>query len=161
LEGAWTPNPTRWDMGYLDMLFGNEWEMTKSPAGAYQWTPKEATDNNQAPAADDPSKRVPIIMTTADMSMRMDPICEPIARRFHENPEELADAFARARFKLTHRDMGPRSRYLGPEVPAEELIWQDPVPVVDHKLIDEKDIASLKSKILASGLSVSQLVSTA
>jgi catalase-peroxidase len=161
LEGAWTPNPTRWDTGYLDMLFGNEWELTKSPAGAYQWTPKEATDNNQAPAPDDPSKRVPIIMTTADMSMRMDPIYEPIARRFHKNPEALADAFARAWFKLTHRDMGPRSRYLGPEVPAEELIWQDPVPEVDHELIDAQDIADLKGKILASGLSVSQLVSTA
>jgi catalase-peroxidase len=161
LEGAWTPNPTQWDMGYLDMLFGNEWELTKSPAGAYQWTPKEATDNNQAPAADDPSKRVPIIMTTADMSMRMDPIYEPIARRFHENPQELAEAFTRAWFKLTHRDMGPRSRYLGPEVPKEELLWQDPVPAVDHELIDAQDIADLKGKILASGLSVSQLVSTA
>ena len=161
LEGAWTPTPTQWDNSYLDMLFGNEWELTKSPAGAWQWTPKEATDNNLAPAADDPSKRVPIIMTTADMSMRMDPIYEPIARRFHENPEELADAFARAWFKLTHRDMGPRSRYLGPEVPAEELIWQDPVPAVDHELIDAQDIAALKGKVLASGLSVSQLVSTA
>jgi catalase-peroxidase len=161
LEGAWTPTPTQWDNSYLDMLFGNEWELTKSPAGAYQWTPKEATDNNLAPAPDDPSKRVPIIMTTADMSMRMDPIYEPIARRFHENPEELADAFTRAWFKLTHRDMGPRSRYLGPEVPAEELIWQDPVPAVDHELIDAQDIADLKGKILASGLSVSQLVSTA
>ncbi len=161
LEGPWTPTPTQWDNSYLDMLFGNEWELTKSPAGAWQWTPKEATDNNLAPAADDPSKRVPIIMTTADMSMRMDPIYEPIARRFHENPQELADAFARAWFKLTHRDMGPRSRYLGPEVPAEELIWQDPVPAVDHELIDAQDIAALKGKILASGLSVSQLVSTA
>ncbi len=161
LEGAWTPTPTKWDNSYLDMLFGNEWELTKSPAGAQQWTPKEATDNNQAPAADNPSKRVPIIMTTADMSMRMDPIYEPIARRFHKHPEELADAFARAWFKLTHRDMGPRSRYLGPEVPAEELIWQDPVPAVDHELIDAQDIADLKGKILASGLSVSQLVSTA
>jgi len=161
LEGAWTPTPTQWDNGYLDMLFGNEWELTKSPAGAWQWTPKEATDNNLAPAADDPSKRVPIIMTTADMSMRMDPIYEPISRRFHENPEELADAFARAWFKLTHRDMGPRSRYLGPEVPAEELIWQDPVPAVDHELIDAQDIAALKGKILASGLSIPELVSTA
>jgi catalase-peroxidase len=161
LEGAWTPTPTQWDNSYLDMLFGNEWELTKSPAGAYQWTPKKATDNNQAPAADDPSKRVPIIMTTADMSMRMDPIYEPIARRFHKNPEELADAFARAWFKLTHRDMGPRSRYLGPEVPEEELIWQDPVPAVDHELIDAQDIADLKGKILASGLAISQLVSTA
>jgi len=161
LEGAWTPTPTQWDNSYLDMLFGNEWELTKSPAGAWQWTPKEATDNNLAPAADEPSKRVPIIMTTADMSMRMDPIYEPIARRFHENPEELADAFARAWFKLTHRDMGPRSRYLGAEVPAEELIWQDPLPAVDHELIDAQDIAALKGKVLASGLSVSQLVSTA
>jgi catalase-peroxidase len=161
LEGSWTPTPTQWDNSYLDMLFGNEWELTKSPAGAWQWTPKEATDNNLAPAADDPSKRVPIIMTTADMAMRMDPIYEPIARRFHENPEALADAFARAWFKLTHRDMGPRSRYLSAEVPAEELIWQDPVPAVDHELIDEQDIADLKGKILASGLSVFQLVSTA
>jgi catalase-peroxidase len=161
LEGAWTPTPTQWDNSYLDMLFGNEWELTKSPAGAWQWTPKEATDNNLAPAADDPSKRVPIIMTTADMAMRMDPIYEPIARRFHENPQELADAFARAWFKLTHRDMGPRSRYLGPEVPADELIWQDPVPAVDHELIEAQDIADLKGKILAAGLSIPELVSTA
>ncbi len=161
LEGAWTPTPTQWDNTYLDMLFNNEWELTKSPAGAYQWTPKEANDYNQAPAADDASKRVPIIMTTADMSMRMDPVYEPIARRFHKNPEELADAFARAWFKLTHRDMGPRSRYLGPEVPEEELIWQDPVPAVDHELIAAQDIADLKTKILGSGLSISQLVSTA
>ncbi len=161
LEGSWTPTPTQWDNSYLDMLFGNEWELTKSPAGASQWTPKEATEDNLAPAADDPSKRVPIIMTTADMAMRMDPIYEPIARHFHENPEELADAFARAWFKLTHRDMGPRSRFLGPEVPDEELIWMDPVPEVDHELIDAQDIAALKAKILASGLSVSQLVSTA
>jgi catalase-peroxidase len=161
LEGPWTPTPTQWDNSYLDMLFCNEWELTKSPAGAYQWTPKEATDNNLAPAADDPAKRVPIIMTTADMSMRMDPIYEPIARRFHENPEELADAFARAWFKLTHRDMGPRPRYLGPEVPAEELLWQDPIPPVDHDLIGTQDIGALKGRILASGLSVSELVSTA
>jgi len=161
LEGAWTPTPTQWDNSYLDMLFGNEWELTKSPAGALQWTPKEATDNNLAPAADDPSKRVPIIMTTADMAMRMDPIYEPIARRFHENPEELADAFARAWFKLTHRDMGPRARYLGPEVPGEELTWQDPIPEVDHELLDHDDIAILKGKILDSRLSISELVSTA
>ncbi len=161
LEGGWTPTPTQWDTSYLDMLFGNEWELTKSPAGAWQWTPKEATDKNMAPAADDPSKRVPIIMTDADMAMRMDPIYEPIARHFHEHPEELADAFARAWFKLTHRDMGPRSRYLGPEIPAEELIWQDPVPQVDHALVDAADIADLKAKILASGLSISELVSTA
>jgi catalase-peroxidase len=161
LEGPWTPTPTKWDMSYLDMLFGNEWELTKSPAGAWQWTPKEAADNNQAPAADDASKQVPIIMTTADMSMRMDPIYEPIARHFHENPDELADAFARAWFKLTHRDMGPRARYLGPEVPDEELLWQDPIPEVDHELIDDNDIATLKGKILDSGLSISELVSTA
>jgi catalase-peroxidase len=161
LEGAWTPTPTQWDNSYLDMLFGNEWELTKSPAGAQQWTPKEATDNNLAPAADDSSKRVPIIMTTADMAMRMDPIYEPIARRFHENPEGLADAFARAWFKLTHRDMGPRARYLGPEIPDEELIWQDPIPEADHELIDDNDVATLKDKILDSGLSISELVSTA
>jgi catalase-peroxidase len=161
LEGSWTPTPTKWDNSYLDMLFGNEWELTKSPAGASQWTPKEATDRNQAPAADDASKKVPIIMTTADMSMRMDPIYQPIARHFHENPDELADAFARAWFKLTHRDMGPRARYLGPEVPDEELLWQDPVPEVDHELIDDKDIATLKGKILDSGLSISEMVSTA
>jgi catalase-peroxidase len=161
LEGSWTPTPTQWDTSYLDMLFGNEWELTRSPAGARQWTPKKATDNNLAPAAHDSSKRVPIMMTTADMSMRMDPIYEPIARHFHENPEELADAFARAWFKLTHRDMGPRARYLGPEVPDEELIWQDPIPEVDHELIDDNDIATLKGKILASGLSISELVSTA
>jgi catalase-peroxidase len=161
LEGGWTPTPTQWDNSYLDMLFGNEWELTKSPAGAWQWTPKEATDKNMAPAADDASKRVTIIMTDADMAMRMDPIYEPIARHFHENPDELADAFAHAWFKLTHRDMGPRSRYLGPEVPAEELIWQDPVPAVDHELIDAADIADLKARILTSGLSISELVSTA
>jgi catalase-peroxidase len=161
LEGSWTPTPTQWDNSYLDMLFGNEWELTKSPAGAQQWTPKEATDNNLAPAADDSSKRVPIIMTTADMAMRMDPIYEPIARRFHENPEGLADAFARAWFKLTHRDMGPRARYLGPEIPDEELIWQDPIPEADHELIDDNDVATLKDKILDSGLSISELVSTA
>ena len=161
LEGSWTSTPTQWDMSYLDMLFGNEWELTKSPAGAWQWTPKEATASNLAPAAHDASKRVPIIMTTADMAMRMDPIYEPIARRLHKNPDEFADAFARAWFKLTHRDMGPRSRYLGPEVPAEELVWQDPIPAVDHALIDDKDVAALKGKVLASGLSVPELVSTA
>jgi catalase-peroxidase len=161
LEGSWTPTPTKWDMSYLDMLFGNDWELTKSPAGAHQWTPKQATDSNMAPAAHDASKKVPIIMTAADMAMRMDPIYEPIARRFHKNPDEFADAFARAWFKLTHRDMGPKSRYLGPEVPAEDLIWQDPIPAVDHKLIDESDVAALKAKVLASGLSVSELASTA
>jgi catalase-peroxidase len=161
LEGAWNPTPTQWDMGYLDMLFGNEWELTKSPAGAWQWTPKEATDSNQAPAADDSTRKVPIIMTTADMAMRMDPIYEPIARHFHENPEEFADAFARAWFKLTHRDMGPPARYLGPEVPGEELVWQDPVPAVDHQVIDDNDVADLKTKIRESGLSVGEMVSTA
>ena len=161
LEGAWTPTPTRWDMTYLEMLFGNEWELTKSPAGAWQWTPKEATDGNQAPAAEDGSQKRPIIMTTADMSMRMDPVYEPIARHFLANPDEFADAFARAWFKLTHRDMGPRSRYLGPEVPAEQLIWQDPIPEVDHALIDDSDTAGLKDRILGSGLSVAELVSTA
>jgi len=161
LEGAWTPTPTQWDNSYLDMLFGSEWELTKSPAGAWQRTPKAVTDSNQAPSAVDASKRVPIIMTTADMSMRMDPIYEPIARRFQENPDVFADAFARACFKLTHRDMGSRARYLGPEVPGEELIWQDPSPAVDHELLDDNDIASLKGKILDSGLSVAEMVSTA
>ncbi len=161
LEGAWTPNPTQWDMGYFDMLFGYDWELTKSPAGAWQWQPKDVAENHLAPDAEDPSKRVPTMMTTADMAMRMDPIYEPISRRFHKNPEEFADAFARAWFKLTHRDMGPRSRYLGPEVPEEKLIWQDPVPDVDHELIDAQDIADLKGKILTSGLSISELVSTA
>ena len=161
LEGSWTPTPTQWDMSYLDMLFGNEWVVEKSPAGAWQWTPKRETDSNQAPAADDASKRVQIIMTAADMAMRMDPIYEPIARRFHKNPEEFADAFARAWFKLTHRDMGPKSRYLGPEVPAEDLIWQDPIPAVDHELVNDADVAALKAKVLASGLSVAELVSTA
>ncbi len=161
IEGAWTPNPIKWDNAYFDMLFGYEWELTKSPAGAYQWIPKNVKKEDLAPAAHDPSKKVTTIMTTADMAMRMDPIYEPISRRFHKNPDEFADAFARAWFKLTHRDMGPISRYLGPEVPKEELIWQDPVPAVDHKLINKKDIKLLKGKILDSGLSVSKLVSTA
>ena len=161
LEGAWTPDPTQWDNGYFDMLFGYEWELTKSPAGAWQWMPKDVADKDLAPDAEDPSKRVPTMMTTADMAMRMDPIYEPISRRFHENPDEFADAFARAWFKLTHRDMGPISRYLGPEVPDEELLWQDPVPAVTHELIGNDDIAALKAKILDSGPSISQLVSTA
>ena len=161
LEGAWTPNPTKWDNDYFDMLFGYEWELTKSPAGAYQWVAKDVAEKDMVPGAHNSSKRHAPIMTTADMAMRMDPIYEPISRRFHKNPEEFADAFARAWFKLTHRDMGPLSRYLGPEVPAEELIWQDPIPDVDHELINEKDIAALKGKILESGLSISQLVSTA
>jgi catalase-peroxidase len=161
IEGAWTPNPIKWDMGYFDVLFGYEWELVKSPAGAWQWTPKDLAEKDMAPDPEDPSKRMPIIMTTADMAMRMDPIYEPISRRFHKNPDQFADAFARAWFKLTHRDMGPISRYLGPEVPKEELLWQDPVPAVDHELIDTKDIGTLKGKILESGLSVSDLVSTA
>ncbi len=161
LEGSWTPTPTKWDMSYLDVLFGNEWELTKCPAGANQWTPKQHTDKNMAPAADDTSKKVPIIMTDADMAMRLDPEYEKIARHFHQNPEEFADAFARAWFKLTHRDMGPKARYLGPEVPKEDLIWQDPIPAVDHKLVDDKNIAALKAQVLASGLSVSDLVYTA
>ena len=161
IEGAWTPNPTNWDMGYFDMLFGYDWDVVKSPAGAWQWVPVNPDEKDLAPAAHDSSKKVTTIMTTADMALRMDPIYEPISRRFHKNPDEFADAFARAWFKLTHRDMGPRSRYLGSEVPKEELIWQDPVPSVTHELIDEQNITDLKSKILASGLTVSQLVSTA
>ena len=161
IEGAWTPNPTQWGMGYFDMLFGYDWDLVKSPAGAFQWVPVNPKEEDLAPAAHDSSKRVTTIMTTADMALRMDPIYEPIARRFHKNPNEFADAFARAWFKLTHRDMGPRTRYLGPEVPDEVLIWQDPIPAVDHKLINAKDIADLKDKILKSGLSISELVSTA
>jgi len=161
IEGSWTPKPTQWDMGYFDMLFGYDWDLVKSPAGAWQWVPANPDEKDLAPAAHDPSKRVTTMMTTADLALRMDPIYEPIARRFHENPDEFADAFARAWFKLTHRDMGPRSRYLGPEVPDEELIWQDPVPAVDHELVDAADIAALKRTILASGLSVSDLISTA
>jgi catalase-peroxidase len=161
IEGAWTANPTQWDMGYFDLLFGYDWNLEKSPAGAYQWVAVNPDEKDLAPAAHDPSMRVPTIMTTADLALRMDPIYGPISKRFHQNPEEFADAFARAWFKLTHRDMGPRSRYLGPEVPREELIWQDPVPAIDHELIDTQDIATLKDTILASGLSVSELVSTA
>ena len=161
IEGAWANNPIAWDNGYFDNLFGYEWELTKSPAGAHQWTPKDGAGDGTVPDAHDPSKRHAPMMTTADMAMRMDPIYEPISRRFHENPDQLAEAFARAWFKLTHRDMGPRSRYLGPEVPSEELIWQDPIPAVDHAVIDEQDITSLKADILGAGLSVSQLVSTA
>jgi catalase-peroxidase len=161
IEGAWKPNPTKWDMGYLTVLFKYEWELVKSPAGAHQWHAKDVAPENMVVDAHDPSKKHPPMMTTADLALRFDPIYEPISRRFLENPDEFADAFARAWFKLTHRDMGPRSRYLGPEVPAEELIWQDPVPAVDHELINEQDIASLKSKILDSGLSIPELVSTA
>jgi catalase-peroxidase len=161
IEGAWKPNPTKWDMGYLKVMFKYEWELVKSPAGAHQWLAKDVAEEDMVVDAHDPSKKHRPMMTTADLSLRFDPTYEPIARRYLQNPEEFADAFARAWFKLTHRDMGPRSRYLGAEVPAEELIWQDPLPAVDHELIDAQDIADLKGKILASGLSVSQLVSTA
>ncbi len=161
IEGAWTSNPTQWDMGYFDNLFGYDWELTKSPAGANQWVPKDNAGSDTVPDAHDSSRHHAPIMTTADMSMRMDPAYEPIARRFHQNPDEFADAFARAWFKLTHRDMGPRARYHGPEVPEEELIWQDPIPAVTHALIDDSDIADLKGRVQASGLSVSELVSTA
>lgn len=161
LEGAWTPTPTQWDMSYFDVLFGYEWELTKSPAGAHQWAPKNLAEKDHAPDAEDASKRVPIMMSTADMAMREDPAYRKIAEHFHKNPEEFAEAFARAWFKLTHRDMGPKVRYLGPEVPAEDLIWQDPVPAVDHELINAQDITTLKAKLLASGLSVAELVSTA
>ena len=161
IEGAWTPTPTKWDNSYLDTLFKYDWNLVKSPAGAYQWVPTDPAAADLVPDAHDPSKRHAPMMTTADLALKMDPIYKPIAKHFQENPEELADTFARAWFKLTHRDMGPRSRYLGPEVPAEELIWQDPVPAVDHKLIDKGDIADLKGRILDSGLSISQLVSTA
>ncbi len=161
IEGAWKPNPTTWDMGYFDMLFGYEWELTKSPAGAHQWTPKNCKPEHLIPDAHDPSKKSPPMMTTADLSLRFDPAYEKISRRFHQNPQAFADAFARAWFKLTHRDMGPRARYLGKLVPKEVLIWQDPVPEVDHPLINDADVATLKSKLLASGLSISQLVTTA
>jgi len=161
IEGAWKPNPTKWDMGYLKVMFKYEWELVKSPAGAHQWLAKDVAEEDMVVDAHDPSKKHRPMMTTADLSLRFDPIYEPIARRYLENPDQFADAFARAWFKLTHRDMGPRSLYLGAEVPAEELIWQDPVPAVDHELINEQDIAGLKGKILTSGLSVSQLVSTA
>ena len=161
LEGAWTPNPTKWDNGYFETLFGYEWELTRSPAGAQQWKPKGDAGAGTVPDAHDPGKRHAPMMSTADMAMRMDPAYEKISRRFMANPQELADAFARAWFKLTHRDMGPRARYLGPLVPKEVLIWQDPVPAVAHALIDAQDIASLKAKILGSGLSISRLVSTA
>jgi catalase-peroxidase len=161
IEGAWTPNPTKWDNDYFNVLLGYDWELTKSPAGANQWTPTAASNARKAPAAGDASKSQALMMTTADMALKMDPIYAPISKHFHENPDEFADAFARAWFKLTHRDMGPRNLYLGSEVPSEELIWQDPVPTVSHKLIDENDIATLKSKLLATGLTISQLVSTA
>jgi catalase-peroxidase len=161
LEVIWTTNPTRWDNGFFENLFGYEWELTKSPAGAHQWRPKDRAADGTVPDAHDPSKRHAPMMLTTDLALRFDPVYEPISRRFYEHPDELADAFARAWYKLTHRDMGPVSRYLGPEVPSEQLIWQDPVPAVDHPLVDDADIASLKTAILASGLSVPQLVAAA
>jgi catalase-peroxidase len=161
LEVTWTNTPTKWSNNFFRILFSFEWELTKSPAGAHQWIPKGGAGAGTVPSAHDPSKRIAPSMLTTDLALRFDPVYEKISRRFYENPDQLADAFARAWFKLTHRDMGPRARYLGPEVPKEELIWQDPIPAVNHELIDKKDIASLKGKILTSGLSVSELVSTA
>ncbi len=161
LEGAWTTTPTKWSNNFFENLFGFEWELTKSPAGAHQWKPKGGAASGAVPDAHDPSKRHAPTMLTTDLALRVDPAYEKISRHFFQNPEEFAEAFARAWFKLTHRDMGPKARYIGPEVPKEELIWQDPIPAVNHKLVDEKDITVLKSKILASGLSVSELVSTA
>jgi len=161
LEGAWTTNPVKWDNNYFDNLFGHEWELTKSPAGAHQWTPKDRSAAGTVPDAHDPSKKHAPIMFTTDLSLKVDPIYAKISKRFHENPQEFADAFAKAWYKLTHRDMGPVSRHLGRLVPAEPLLWQDPIPAVDHELIGERDIAALKAKILASGLSISQLVTTA
>ena len=161
IEGAWKPNPTKWDNGYFDMLFGYEWELTKSPAGAHQWVAKNCKPEHMIPDAHDPNKKHPPMMTTADLSLRFDPAYEKISRRFHQDPQAFADAFARAWFKLTHRDMGPKALYHGPEVPAEELIWQDPIPKSAHKAISESDVDALKAKVLASGLTVSELVSTA
>jgi catalase-peroxidase len=161
IEGAWTPNPIRWDNGYFETLFGYEWELTKSPAGAHQWKPKGSSGDGTVPDAHDPTRRHAPMMTTADMALRMDPAYEKISRRFLHNPQELHDGFARAWFKLTHRDMGPRARYLGKLVPQEVLIWQDPVPAVDHALVDTQDLAALKAKVLASGLTIQQLVATA
>jgi catalase-peroxidase len=161
IEGAWTTNPTQWDMGYFDLLFKYEWECVKGPGGAWQWHPKDCAEEDMVPDAHDPSKKHRPMMTTADMSMKMDPKYRKISKRFHKNPEAFADAFARAWFKLTHRDMGPKSRYLGPEVPKEDLLWQDPVPEVNHKLVGKRDAAALKKTILASGLSVPDLVFTA
>jgi catalase-peroxidase len=161
IEGAWTTNPVKWDNNYFENLFGYEWELVKSPAGAHQWAPQEGAGADTVPDAHDPSKRHAPMMTTADMAMKMDPLYEPIARRFFEHPDQFAETFARAWFKLTHRDMGPRSRYLGPEVPAAAFLWQDPLPPVTHEAIDTQDIAALKGKIIAAGLSLSHLVSTA
>ena len=161
LEGAWTTNPVKWDNNYFDNLFGYEWELTKSPAGAHQWTPKNGSAAGTVPDAHDPSKKHAPVMFTTDLSLRVDPSYAKISKHFHENPQAFADAFSKAWFKLTHRDMGPVSRYLGPLVPAEPLLWQDPIPTVNHELIGEQDVAALKAKILASGLSISQLVTTA
>ncbi len=161
LEGAWTTDPAKWDHNFFENLFGYEWELTKSPAGAHQWTPKEASAQGTVPDAHDPSKTHAPMMLTTDLSLRFDPIYEPISRRFYENPDAFAEAFAKAWYKLTHRDMGPVSRYLGPLVPAEQQLWQDPIPDVDHELIGEQDVAGLKAQILASGLSIAQLVRTA
>ena len=161
IEGAWKPHPTRWDMGYFEMLFGYEWELVKSPAGAWQWRARDVREEHLIPDAHDPSRRHPPMMTTADLSLRFDPIYEPISRRFHGDPQAFADAFARAWFKLTHRDLGPRGRYLGPEVPQEHLIWQDPIPPVDNPLIDAEDVADLKARVRTSGLTVQERVATA
>ena len=161
IEGAWTPTPTRWDMSYFENLFGSEWELTKSPAGAYQWHPKALNEKNTVPAAHDPSKKVTTMMTTADLALRFDPAYEKISRHFMANPQEFHDAYARAWFKLTHRDMGPKARYLGKLVPNEDLVWQDPLPAVDHALVDDRDVAALKAKVLASGLSIPELVRVA
>jgi catalase-peroxidase len=161
LEGAWTPNPTRWDMGYFHVLFKYEWEKTKSPSGAWIWRPIGLEEQDMAPEVDGSGKKVPIMMSTADMAMKLDPIYGPISRRFQENPDQFADAYARAWFKLTHRDMGPKSRYLGPEVPAEDLIWQDPIPAVDHPLVDGADVEALKARLLGAGLTPAELIQTA
>jgi catalase-peroxidase len=161
IEGPWTANPTKWDMGYFDVLFGYDWELTKSPAGAQIWNAKELSESDHAPEVDGSDVKVPLMMTTADMAMRIDPSYEVISRRFHANPAEFAEAFARAWFKLTHRDMGPKKLYLGSDVPSEDLIWQDPVPKINHALVTDEQVSSLKSDILNSGLSVSEMVSTA
>ena len=158
---TWTETPTQWGNNFFENLFGYEWELTKSPAGAWQWKPKDAAGEGKVPHAHDPSKRIAPAMLTSDLALRFDPIYEPISRHFLENPDEFADAFARAWFKLTHRDMGPKTCYFGPEVPEEDLLWQDPIPAVDHPLVDAQDIADLKSRIAATGLSVARLVATA
>ena len=161
IEGAWTPNPTQWNNEYFEVLLGYDWELTKSPAGAHQWRPKDSSNPKKVPSAHDPSKMEDLLMTTADMALKMDPIYKEISEKFYKNPDQFADAFARAWFKLTHRDMGPASLYLGPEVPKEEMIWQDPIPTVDHELVDDSDVKTLKSKILASGIPTNQLIETA